>query len=138
MLASLISDRKRVAVIRNALDFSNDIERLKRGPDRKFDNLTALRLKPDEIDLREYFQNSRDLQKALVHFDAAWVIGGNAFISRRAMKESGLDNILINRLEDDELTYAGYSADACVVSLTPRGTDLVDFPNASRKAIPQM
>lgn len=136
VLANLISGRKRIAVIRNALDFSNDIERLKQGRTREFENLIALGLKPDEIDLRDYFQSPRGLQKTLEHFDATWVVGGNAFILRRAMKESSLDNILINRLDDDEFTYAGYSAGACVVSLTLRGIDLVDFPNAVPEGYP--
>ncbi|MGD8404139.1 MAG: Type 1 glutamine amidotransferase-like domain-containing protein [Anaerolineales bacterium] len=130
VLANLISGKKRIAVIRNSLDFSNDTERLKRGREREFDNLTALGLKPDEIDLRNYFQNPKGLQKDLDHFDATWVVGGNAFILRRAMRASGLDDILINRLDDGEFTYAGYSAGACVVSLTLRGIDLVDVPNA--------
>lgn len=135
-LANLISGKKRIAVIRNALDFSDDIERLKRGRDREFNDLIALGLKPDEIDLREYFQNPRGLQKALDRFGATWVVGGNAFILRRAMRESGLDDILINRLDDDEFTYAGYSAGACVVSLTLRGIDLVDFPNVVPEGYP--
>jgi len=137
VLANLISGKKRIAVIRNSLDFSDDIERLKRGRDREFDNLTALGLKPDEIDLRDYFQNPKGLQKALDHFDATWVVGGNAFILRRAMRESGLDGILINRLADNEFTYAGYSAGACVISLTLRGIDLVDLPNAVPEGYPQ-
>jgi dipeptidase E len=136
VLANLISGKKRIAVIRNSLDFSNDTERLNRGRDREFDNLTALGLKPDEIDLRDYFKSPHRLQKDLDHFDATWVVGGNAFILRRAMRESSLDNILIHRLDDNEFTYAGYSAGACVVSLTLRGIDLVDFPNVIPEGYP--
>jgi dipeptidase E len=129
VLANLVSGKKRMAVIRNSLDFSTDTQRLQRGRDREFEDLAALGLKPAEIDLRDYFQNTHGLLKALDHFDGTWVVGGNSFILRRAMRESGLEKILVDKLDDGEFTYAGYSAGACVVSLTLRGIDLVDDPN---------
>lgn len=45
------------------------------------------------------------------------------------MRQSGLDDLLIDRLDDDKFTYAGYSAGSCVVALTLRGIHLADFPN---------
>ena len=50
-----------------------------------------------------------------------WVNGGNVFLLRRAMQQSGLDNVIIERKSDDGFVYSGYSAGACVVGPTLRG-----------------
>ena len=65
-LASLVTGGKRIAVIRNALDFSDDQQRLKDGREREFSALRELGLSPEEIEkLREILEEnpSDDLQK---------------------------------------------------------------------------
>jgi dipeptidase E len=44
------------------------------------------------------------------------------------MKQSGLDQILINKVNDPYFVYAGYSAAACVIGPTLHGYELVDDP----------
>ena len=58
-----------------------------------------------------------------------WTPGGNSFLLRRAMRQSGLDLFLMARWEDRNLVYGGYSAGAVVVTPTLRGIDLVDPPD---------
>lgn len=50
-----------------------------------------------------------------------WVNGGNAFILRKAMRQSGLDVILPTLLAQCHIVYAGFSAAAVIASSDLRG-----------------
>ena len=70
-------------------------------------------------------------RQKLDEFGGLWVIGGNAFLLRSAMAESGLDKILIeykNRSDKTEFLYAGFSAGACVLAPSLKGIELADEP----------
>ena len=127
-LGRLVAGQKRVGVIRNALDFSHDLERLSEGQAREFSELRKLGLDPEELDLRKYFDAQDDLRGLVNQCDALWVVGGNSFILRRAMRQSGLDTILAERGQDETFVYAGYSAGICVLTPTLQGIHLVDDP----------
>jgi dipeptidase E len=127
-LEQMVAGRKRMGVVRNALDFSTDEVRLSEGRERQFNDLRQLGLHPEEIDLRDYFGSPGELRRVVDPLDGLWVVGGNSFILRRAMQQSGLDNILLERAQDPEFVYAGYSAGVCVVTPTLHGIHLVDFP----------
>ena len=122
----MVGGARRVGVVRNALDFSSDIERLERSGLQEFDDLQAIGLEPQPLDLREYFDASARLQAAIDNLDALWVVGGNAFVLRRAMHQSGLDSVLPKRAADPAFVYAGYSAGSCVMGVTLRGLQLAD------------
>ena len=128
-LVNLVGSNKRVAVIANSIDFGNDPERRKAGVQRELDDLKQLGLEPEEVDLRNYFGKSEELAKKLSEFGTLWVRGGNTFILRRAFKESGMDEWLINQKGNKELVYAGYSAGVCILSPTLKGLETVDDPN---------
>ena len=127
-LGLLFGEKKRIGVIRNALDYSTDIERLQRGKEFEFSQLESVGLIPEEIDLRNYFNNQVDLAARIEEIDGLWVVGGNTFILRKAMKQSGLDAILLNKVRDPDFVYAGYSAGVCVVTPTLKGIHLADEP----------
>lgn len=127
-LKSMVSGTKRIGVICNALDFSNDQAALESGRNREFSELKALGLHPEEVDLREYFGAENQLCSVINRLDALWVRGGNTFILRRAMYQSGLDKILLEKRQDTDFVYAGYSAGACVVTPTLTGIHLADDP----------
>ncbi len=116
---------KKVALISNALDFSNDLERRKKSTQKELDDLTSLGLKPTNLDLRNYFGKQADLERDLEEFGGVWVRGGNAFILRKAFAYSGLDSIL-KKLKNSDFVYSGYSAGACLAALTLKGIDLID------------
>ena len=119
--------QRRVGLVRNALDFSTDFERLEAGREREFDALRNLGLHPEEVDLRAYFGAQNSLRALIHQLDALWVVGGNTFLLRRAMKQSGLDTALLE-LGNDAFVYAGYSAGACVVTPSLKGVHLADEP----------
>jgi dipeptidase E len=127
-LEQMVVGRKRMGVVRNALDFSTDKARLNEGREREFDALRQVGLHPDEIDLRDYFGSPANLRKVVEQYDGLWVVGGNSFVLRRAIQQSGLDNILLERVGDRQFVYAGYSAGVCVVTPTLKGIHLVDPP----------
>lgn len=127
--ARLVSGKKRVGVIRNALDFSEDRERLTQGWEDEVSDLTGLGLSPEAIDLREYFGRANDLRDVISQLDGLWVVGGNTFILNSAFRESGLDEILIEQLENDSFVYAGYSAGVCLLAPTLLGIHLADEPD---------
>lgn len=129
-LASLIGQNKKIAVISNALDFSRDIQRRNRGTEEEITELERLGLNPEEIDLRNYFGKSDELEAKMSEFGSIWVRGGNTFILRKAFKNSGFDNWLREQKNNKEFVYAGYSAGVCVLSPSLRGSDLTDDPNA--------
>ncbi len=119
-------DKKHVALITNAADQFPDegiVERLKQ--DQEF--LEKLGLTSERLDLRDYFGGKEaELREKLKTFGLVWVRGANVFVLRRAMKQSGFDEIIRELLEHDEIAYGGYSAGACVMGLTLHGLELVD------------
>lgn len=67
-LIEMIGVNKKAAIIANALDFSLDLERRKKGLRREVADLQALDLIPEELDLRNYFGKSHDLSKKICEF----------------------------------------------------------------------
>lgn len=130
-LTQLASSNKRIALISNALDFSNDTERRLASEQKQLDGLRELGFEPEVLDLRVYFGDMEGLRSKLEEFGGLWVIGGNAFLLRSAMAESGLDKILIeykNSEDKTEFLYAGFSAGACVLAPSLKGIELADEP----------
>jgi dipeptidase E len=122
----MVGGARRVGVVRNALDYSSETDRLERGRLQEFNDLLAIGLEPQLLDLREYFDASASLQAAIEKLDALWVVGGNAFVLRRAMRQSGLESALRKRAADPAFVYAGYSAGSCVMGVTLRGLQFAD------------
>ncbi|WP_067469377.1 Type 1 glutamine amidotransferase-like domain-containing protein [Nocardia amamiensis] len=83
---------------------------------------------PEEIDLRDFVGRAAELERRLAEFPLVWVRGGNTFVLRAQFARSGADLALTRLLADDALTYAGYSAGACVLTPDLHGIDSVDDP----------
>jgi dipeptidase E len=120
----------RVAVIANGYDHSSlmarDVYRAEvYDPLAEF---TALGLEPQEVDLRAHFGDPESLRERLSTYHLVWVMGGNSFILRRAMKLSGFDNVIRDLLADDAIAYGGYAAGAVVAGPSLRGLELMDDP----------
>lgn len=119
-----------VAVIANAVDALPTAER-QAAVEREIHALGVLGLRPVELDLRDYFDQSPDqVAAALKGFPAVWVRGGNVFVLRHALARSGADRALTELLQEDAIVYAGYSAGACVLAPELHGLDRCDDPNA--------
>jgi dipeptidase E len=92
--------------------------------------MQGLGFAPHEVDLRDYFGGSGGLAEALENTGLIWISGGNAFLLRRAMRQSGFDSLIHELLAADRLVYAGFSAAACCAGPTLRGLEHVDDPEA--------
>jgi dipeptidase E len=127
-LVKLLGDNKKVAVIPNALDFSTDLARREQSQKREFDDLKSIGLEAEELDLRLYFGKQKELEKKIKEYGLMWVRGGNTFVLRRALYQSGLDEVLKELAKGDDVVYGGYSAGVCVIAPTLKGVELVDDP----------
>lgn len=120
----------RIAIIANGYDGASptarDIYRTEiYDPLAEF---AALGLDPHELDLRAHFGDPASLRQRLAAYHLVWVMGGNSFVLRRAMKQSGFDTIIRDMLAADAIAYGGYAAGAVVAGPTLRGLELMDDP----------
>jgi dipeptidase E len=121
-LLRLMGSGRRTALILNADDYKLLPER-KESLERELHELRGVGLEPEEVDLRRYFGRQADLQDTLSTFDALYVRGGNVFVLRRALRQSGADELIPALLTDDAIVYAGYSAGPAMLGPTLRGIE---------------
>lgn len=119
----------RMAVITNALDaFTFDDQltyaRTQFDADEYF---AAHGFDPSLVDLRRYAGRREALRRVLLRHRVIWVLGGNTFLLRRAMRESGFDEV-IREVLDDGVIYAGWSAGACVAGDSLQAVGIMDEP----------
>jgi dipeptidase E len=129
-LLSIIGGGRRAAVIENALD-GIDPEARERHRRDVYDpvaDFAAHGVAARQLDLRAYFGHPAALRASLAQVDLVWVTGGNVFVLRRAMRQSGFDNVIRDLLEADVVAYGGFSAGAVVAGPTLRGIELMDDP----------
>lgn len=129
-LLALLGSGKRAAIVSNALDTISDTAR-SIFRDEVYDphvEMASLGLETEELDLRRYFGQPQALRSKLSGFDLVWVMGGNAFVLRRAMKQSGFDDLIVDMLDRDQLVYGGSAAGAAVAAPTLQGLQLIDDP----------
>lgn len=108
----------RAAIIENGLDMLSPAAREIHRTET-YDpvmELASLGIAGTPLDLRNYFGRAAALAEALAAYDLVWVTGGNAFVLRRAMKQSGFDDVITQMLDDDAIAYGGFSAGAMVAS----------------------
>ncbi len=126
-LINLIEPGKKVAVIMNAGDVYGN-EKRPAYLSKEVEKFQQFSLVAEELDLRAYFNGGSELAKKLDEYGAVWVMGGNSFILRRAMKYSGFDKLIVPLVQSDSIVYAGFSAGGVVASKTLKGIELVDDP----------
>lgn len=130
-LLALLGDGKRAALIENALDlYSEEAREMHRR--EVYDpaaELASLGIGATRLDLRTYFGRAEALAEELAGYDLVWVVGGNAFVLRRAMQASGFDEVIVGMLDNDEIVYGGFSAGAVVAAPSLAGMHLMDDPD---------
>ena len=132
-LVALAGGDRRVAVIANAMD-SAPADVRGEGVQRELTALDELGFAPEELDLRDYFGDHARLRADLEPYGVVWVRGGNVFMLRYALAHSGGDVLLRERLDEDGIVYAGYSAGPCVLAPSLRGLETVDPPDVVEAA----
>lgn len=95
--------------------------------------LVSLGLEAIEIDLSEC--SKQDLKNVMEGLKAVVVAGGNTFVLRDVMKQSGFDKLIVDLLKKDEIVYAGWSAGAIIAAPTLRGLELMDEPEVADNII---
>jgi dipeptidase E len=128
-LVKLGSSNKKVGVIMNAVDWSDDKERICRSLNEQIEILKSLGFQPEQIDLRNYFDKKEDLKKHLAGFGMVWVYGGNTFVLKRAYEQSGFGEIIKDKILKNEIVYAGFSAGIVILSSSLKGLEIVDDPS---------
>lgn len=129
MLEMLRTDKPKVAIIANSADLFNETDIAKRvEEDANF--FKSYGIVAERLDLRHYFDKPDELNEALKRYELVWIRGANVFVLRRAMAQSGFDEILKRRLADDTIVYGGYSAGGCVLSPSLHGLEFVDDKDA--------
>ena len=128
-LVELLDPAGPAAVIANAIDQAEPEERVE-GVQRELDALAELGIDAEDLDLRDYFGATDRLAADLARYRLVWVRGGNTFVLRHALAESGADEILTSLVAREALVYGGYSAGCCVLAPSLRGLELVDAPEA--------
>ncbi|HEY9584288.1 MAG TPA: Type 1 glutamine amidotransferase-like domain-containing protein [Candidatus Paceibacterota bacterium] len=130
-LTALFGEGRRVGIILNARD--NAMPEF-RGESliKQTAILKGIGLEGQEIDLRN-FKNAEAIRAELLKYNGLWIPGGNSFLLRRAMYDSGFDKVISEILKNSDFVYAGYSAAAVILGKTMRGIELVDNPNAVKE-----
>ncbi len=130
-LLALLGSGKKAAIVENALDnISPAAREIYRA--EAYDpavELGSLGIAGAPLDLRDHFGDQAGLRARLGQFDLVWVTGGNAFVLRRAMKQSGFDDVITDMLDNDEIVYGGFSAGAAVAAPSLEGIHLMDDPD---------
>ena len=124
-LQQLIGPNKHAAVICNAQDSKSKEKRDERTK-VAIQEMTGLGFTAEELDLRDYFDNSQKLEEDILKFGLVWIRGGNVFNLRRAAKYSAFDEIIKSLVKDNKIVYAGFSAGPCLVTPTLHGVEHCD------------
>jgi len=112
-----LASTKQIAIIPNALDFRGaKNEQTKRSLENKTSRLAELGFDPEVVDLKNYFGEYEELKRIIDKKGSVFILGGNVFVLRQAMKLSGLDDIIASHKDDPTFLYAGYSAAGCVLA----------------------
>ena len=129
-LLGLVGFGARAAIVSNALDGVSPVAReiYRNEVYDPFAQFASLGIEAAELDLRRYFGRQDALGADLARYDLVWVIGGNVFTLRRAMKQSGFDAVITQMLDRDAIAYGGFSAGAVVVGPSLEGFELCDEP----------
>ena len=126
-LVSLVGEGKKAVVILNALDHKEEAR--VHFLSSQTQALTELGFVVEELDLRNYFGKQEELKKILSTKDMVWINGGNTFILRRAMRQSGFDWVITDLIKKESIVYGGFSAAVCILAPTLKGLEITDDPN---------
>ena len=128
LLKEWVKNNQKILVIPNALDVFEDSERKTNGVLDKCKDLQDLGFETRILDLRNYFNKEDELRQYLKDYNSFYVLGGNVFVLRQAMKLSGFDNYLNDISKLDNYLYAWFSAGICVLAKDLHGIHLADEP----------
>lgn len=121
---------KKTALISNATDWKKNEEERAQKVQAEMEAFAVHGCSLEDLDLRKYFGKSEELKRHFAAYDAVWIRGGNTFTLRQAMALSGFDTLLLEKNNDPDFVYGGYSAGICILSPDLKGIELADDPYA--------
>lgn len=124
-LIELAGGSHRTAVIANSIDHLPRDLRDERVAE-ELAGLQAVGLDPYELDLRQFSGRTDALREALAGAGIVWMRGGNVFVLRHRLAESGFDQLLLEALGEDRYVVGGYSAGVCVLADSLAGLEACD------------
>ncbi len=105
-------------VIPNALDFRafDDDQSLNAIANKKM-RLEEIGFNVEVLDLKDYFGKNDEVEAKVRSYGAVFIMGGNVFVLRQAMRLCGLDRVLIELAKNNaDFLYSGYSAAGCLLA----------------------
>lgn len=123
-LCELVGDNKNALVIFNARDYKEDDG----GESFQRELLDKNGFNFHRLDLRDYFGKEEELDKFVNEYKPGLVIllGGNTFLLRRALAQSGFDKIIRRDVQQEKYVLAGHSAGSIVVGPDLHGFERMD------------
>lgn len=120
-----------MAILTNALDaipIDQQLAYFQNHPDPLV-TMAEAGFDPALLDLRRFFGRPQALATILRRHQIIFALGGNSFLLRRAMRDSGFDMIVGDMLREG-IVYGGFSAGSCVCGGDMRAIAVMDDPEA--------
>jgi dipeptidase E len=112
-----LAPTENIWIIPNALDFrAYDDDQSLNGIANMKKRLEELGFNAENLDLKNYFGKKDELETKVRGYGAVFIMGGNVFVLRQAMKLCGLDEVLTDLQNNADFLYSGYSAAGCVLA----------------------
>lgn len=127
----ITENNNKIGIIDNAKDGFSDRVRSQQGTLKDIIQLEEIGFKVTQLNLKDYFGKPIELRSFLKDFQAFYVVGGNTFILRKAMKLSGFDEYLKKVSQNPNYLYAGYSAGVCVLCENMEAIAIMDEPEVN-------
>lgn len=121
-LLKLVGENRKTIFINNAKDALDPMERAAHTQ-QKLADYTAYGLEPFEVDLRNFFTKNGPIGPFLGKAGLVWLAGGNTFVLRRALAQSGMDKWLVQNVQTDRVVYGGSSAGTIIPTPSLRGAE---------------
>ena len=128
----LLGTNKKLALVENAKDDWKDNDR-KSKVNEHIEQFKGLGLNVFELDLRDYFGKTKEVEKVLAKCGGIFVSGGNTFVLARALRYSGADKLLYDMVRKNEIAYGGSSAGSIMATPSLKGAELGDDPHVTPK-----
>lgn len=122
-LSEMVGENRKSLVVFNARDYKDD-----KGIAKQRELFAQNNLDFQELDLRDYFGKSGELRSFIDEYQPGLIVllGGNTFLLRRALSQSGLDEILQQDIVANRYVLAGHSAGAIVAGPSLEGFERMD------------